>query len=946
LRVCLVVSGLFLAMGGMAEVRAAPAGAKPGSRPGAAPANGKAAGASEIELLRKKMLALFEDGKYAEASPLIQRLIDSDTAVLPKNDAKLAELWKKLGICRAEENDRLGAMEAWYQELCIQTSNFSGDGRVGEPIFRMSRLEILDEEAVVARPLLEKVLARVNAWRANSEESVWVLKLLGQVYGQVGEFDQGIASLNKAIKLHEPSLSSPDEKGRHLVDVTILVLLCDRSDVELRAERKETAEKTLRAALQSFEEYTAGRAEMFMETAEALSRLAALVEAAGQSDEARALRARETGIRHARRPKGQTDTVSQNKPLRDAVTRHVQDLYQKDGAKTKGIGKADERPRSKVIAERDGAALQAQIALIPEILNVQMKGGKEAKLKLAAKLERLSREEGDKYLQYAVPAMRGGWHMHADELIAIYTGAGNAEAAARVLLRTKGIVADSLADDRRVIAGDQRQLQEAAAAVRESEQQLGKAVLERDFRGSPANAEEKALRGKLKTRQIQLQEILAGLGPRTRTDIDPAAVQAALAPDEALVEYTSVARLENSAKSGGKVEYLALVFTPGAPVRWVPLGSMEKIDDNIELCQKCARAQGGDAATLCRALQELHRTVWAPVAQMLDPKVRRVVISPHADLNFLSWATLLEGDHFAAEKFLFRYVQSGRDLLRPAAAHGKDAVIFADPVFAPKGLEKAGPVEVTRRDKAARGSLTTLLAMHFPRLASSAAEAGRVMDILREKKWSAESMVREDATEARFRGLGSPAILHVATHGYTLSTRSLVGDMQTGMIMNFMPEQASFFDPASRRNGLIVSGIEGTFAEWRKKNVPPLETDGLVTCEDVAGLNLDKTWLVTLAACDSGTGENDQFEINGLRRAFTIAGARNIVNALWPVNDDASAELLARFYARALELDDPARALAEVQRDALVKIQKEKDLLSSFVLAGAWVTYTQGSSLP
>src|SRR2546425_5824493 len=52
----------------------------------------------------------------------------------------------------------------------------------------------------------------------------------------------------------------------------------------------------------------------------------------------------------------------------------------------------------------------------------------------------------------------------------------------------------------------------------------------------------------------------------------------------------------------------------------------------------------------------------------------------------------------------------------------------------------------------------------------------------------------------------------------------------------------------------------------------------------------------------------------GLTRAFLHAGAAGVVATLWPVEDQATAALMERFYAEYASAADPARALALAQR--------------------------------
>jgi CHAT domain-containing protein len=87
----------------------------------------------------------------------------------------------------------------------------------------------------------------------------------------------------------------------------------------------------------------------------------------------------------------------------------------------------------------------------------------------------------------------------------------------------------------------------------------------------------------------------------------------------------------------------------------------------------------------------------------------------------------------------------------------------------------------------------------------------------------------------------------------------------------------------------------------------PTEDDGIVTAEEVGGLNLKETWLVTLSACDKGSGEAVAGEgVMGLRRGFMQAGAQNLLMTLWSVADEETTNLMVdtlKFHLGHLEED-------------------------------------------
>jgi hypothetical protein len=57
------------------------------------------------------------------------------------------------------------------------------------------------------------------------------------------------------------------------------------------------------------------------------------------------------------------------------------------------------------------------------------------------------------------------------------------------------------------------------------------------------------------------------------------------------------------------------------------------------------------------------------------------------------------------------------------------------------------------------------------------------------------------------------------------------------------------------RSGIALAGAQTTIEAWQRGEVPPVENDGFVTAEGVGKLDLGSTWLVTLSACDTGSGE-------------------------------------------------------------------------------------------
>src|SRR5262249_5800722 len=132
---------------------------------------------------------------------------------------------------------------------------------------------------------------------------------------------------------------------------------------------------------------------------------------------------------------------------------------------------------------------------------------------------------------------------------------------------------------------------------------------------------------------------------------------------------------------------------------------------------------------------------------------KTIVLSPDDQLNFLSFATLLNGDdQFLAQKYSVRYATSGRDLLstvkEPASA---DMLIFAGPTYSSKNAVKE--------------QSSGLYLAPLPQLATNAAV---LEEKAKEWKWPVRVYVGTNATEQRVSEVQAPRILHLSTHGFFL----------------------------------------------------------------------------------------------------------------------------------------------------------------------------------
>ena len=95
----------------------------------------------------------------------------------------------------------------------------------------------------------------------------------------------------------------------------------------------------------------------------------------------------------------------------------------------------------------------------------------------------------------------------------------------------------------------------------------------------------------------------------------------------------------------------------------------------------------------------------------------------------------------------------------------------------------------------------------------------------------------------------------------------------------------------------------------------PEGIDGYITAAKWPSYDI-RSDLTVLSACDTGVGKTQAGEgVMGLPYALFIAGNKNTLLSLWPVDDDATAEFMSRFFARL--------KAGQVQPEALSKTKLE-----------------------
>lgn len=519
------------------------------------------------------------------------------------------------------------------------------------------------------------------------------------------------------------------------------------------------------------------------------------------------------------------------------------------------------------------------------------------------------------------------------------------EPLAQLVLRRKGVVLDSLLEDRALAISAQHDPEGRAkldqiAALRS---QLAKFAFEENRSQEASRLQEQIglLQRSLSSR--------ASLGGRVRqsAEITLDAILPALSNGAVLVDF--IRFRDPKLKGHAAVCYGAVVTGADGSPAFVRIDGAVEIDRAI-VALRAALAQGqeADVETHTRFLSE---KLWQPVAQQIPEGTGQIFLCPEANLNFLSFAALLEGDgRFAAEKYSIAYLGSGRDLARPSSGQpSKTLALLANPAFDLTG--SAAPAKDMLAMRSAEADVFGSISL--PPLPGTEAEAKALQSLAKTFGWETQAALGREATESKVRNAPKPGILHLATHGFYLNstTAAAPASDQRGMSVVEATEEKpaaprrSGVDPM-RASGVALAGAQSTLKSWSQRKAPDPQNDGILTAEEVAVLDLEGTWLVTLSACETGVGEARSGEgVFGLRRAFMIAGAENLLMTLWPVADDTTAKIMADFYQESFATGDAPGSLAKVQRDWLVKLRQDRGLLAAVREAGpfAMVTMTTPS---
>lgn len=381
-------------------------------------------------------------------------------------------------------------------------------------------------------------------------------------------------------------------------------------------------------------------------------------------------------------------------------------------------------------------------------------------------------------------------------------------------------------------------------------------------------------------------------GAATAT-LTPENIQKQLKATETAIEIIELNGYRNGFTD--TASYLALVVN-ASEIRLVALGDARTIEAGINDFREKTIHQKPE--------NEAYAITWKGLDEQLKG-VTRIYLSLDGAYHQLSINALKDASgKYLVDKYNLQFVGNTRDLVEvkqteSAPMKPASAFLIGNPTYGKDGV--------------------------VPQLPGTEAEVKNITKLLTTYKIKPTALYGVNATEAKVKAINSPSILHIATHGYFLADLS---QLETNKVLG-VDVSAARENPLLR-SGVLLANCENVFDE--NFHPSPNSENGILTAYEAMSLNLDKTDLVVLSACETGLGSVKQGEgVYGLQRAFLIAGAKSVIMSLWSVSDDATMQLMTLFYTNYAKTGNKAQAFADAIKQLKVKF-KQPFYWSAFVM--------------
>lgn len=313
-----------------------------------------------------------------------------------------------------------------------------------------------------------------------------------------------------------------------------------------------------------------------------------------------------------------------------------------------------------------------------------------------------------------------------------------------------------------------------------------------------------------------------------------------------------------------------------------------------------------------------YNKFWKPIQEVIDQlpessQVQYIFFSPTGFYTQVNPNTLQNplSKKYLIDRYKIKVINTTKDVLnlRKKEVLGANAlaVLVGRPVYKlPLGDKVQSDITQVgnRRSIDSDRSLQQLTNVKFDDLPGTEEEINQIESIVQQNDWKTQKMMGKEALEERIKAVQNPTILHIATHGFFISTRP-----QKKNSFLLIENDVDYHEPMLR-SGIVLTGVSN------QKELLSSKDDGVLTAYEVANMRLENTQLVVLSACETGLGDVRLGEgVYGLQRALKLAGAKNIIMSLWKVDDTATQKLMVSFYRNLVKSNDIAKAFRIAQQE-------------------------------
>jgi CHAT domain-containing protein len=274
---------------------------------------------------------------------------------------------------------------------------------------------------------------------------------------------------------------------------------------------------------------------------------------------------------------------------------------------------------------------------------------------------------------------------------------------------------------------------------------------------------------------------------------------------------------------------------------------------------------------------ESYTKFWLQIDRKLG-RTRNIYFSPNGIYNFINLYTLYNPatKSYLIDEITVHSITSLREIIEKKEEENqnqnfeKTAVLMGRPNYSSQSNTEKTKVSNSDDRSSILSNSLQLSTEIFTDLKQTEQEVKTIDSLLKKNNWKTEIFLKSNASEEILKQVFNPTILHIATHGYFNESKN-----------------------QTPTNSMLGAGI--VLAKPKDNNQAE---DGIFTAYEASLLDLQKTELVVISACETGLGKvASQEGVYGLQRGFRAAGAKNVLLSLWKVDDKATQELMTVFYA-------------------------------------------------